>query len=428
MGSRLLWWPVGLVLLGAWGGLSVGRAQLQPPKVSGCEACHSKEAAEHKESAHAKRGITCVDCHGGDPNDMEETAMSPAKGFKGRIPRRSIPEFCASCHSRRDLMRPFGLPTSQYEEYLTSQHGQALLRGNTEVAVCTDCHRTHAIFPVDDPRSSVYATRLPATCSRCHSDPKMMAKYRLPTDIFEKYRRSVHGQSLMEGGNLASPNCASCHGSHGAAPPGVRSVEFVCGRCHTTTEEAFREGPHQEAANQGKMSPCISCHRHHDIEHPTHEMLRTLCTPCHTNPSNALEVGEHLYRTALDAERRLERAKALVQQAKERGLVTSEWEGMLQDAHTNLLQLAVAQHSLAPHRVEQHAAAVVAVEEDIQADLSRWEEQIALRRLALLFLWFYLGAVLIALFVKRWRVERPRQRILRQRFFERLREEKRGRP
>jgi hypothetical protein len=204
----------------------------------------------------------------------------------------------------------------------------------------------------------------------------------------------------------------------------VQSVEFVCGRCHINTEEAFRESPHQEAVNTGRMSPCSSCHRHHDIEHPTHEMLRTTCRSCHQNDNGPFELAERLHRIATDAEERLKRAQALIHEGKELGLVTSEWEGMVQDARTNLLQLAVVQHALLPHRVEQHAAAVVAVEEDIQAELDRWREQVYLRRVALVFIWFYLGAIILALYIKRWRVERPRQRLLRQRYFERRREGK----
>ena len=49
---------------------------------------------------HLQRGLSCADCHGGDPAAAEqEAAMDPAKGFVGRPSRQDIPQFCARCHA-----------------------------------------------------------------------------------------------------------------------------------------------------------------------------------------------------------------------------------------------------------------------------------------------------------------------------------------
>jgi hypothetical protein len=74
---------------------------------------------------------------------------------------------------------------------------------------------------VKDSRSPVHPLRLPETCARCHADSTHMAKYKLATNQFEDYRKSVHWEALAQRGDLSAPSCASCHGNHGAhAPPG----------------------------------------------------------------------------------------------------------------------------------------------------------------------------------------------------------------
>jgi formate-dependent nitrite reductase cytochrome c552 subunit len=48
---------------------------------------------------HAQKGLTCVDCHGGDPaRDDPDKAMSRRAGWKGKIERKQIPQLCGTCH------------------------------------------------------------------------------------------------------------------------------------------------------------------------------------------------------------------------------------------------------------------------------------------------------------------------------------------
>ena len=97
------------------------------------------------------------------------------------------------------------------------------------------CHGAHGIQPVKDSRSPVSTRRVAETCNKCHGDAALMAGYKLPSDVYAKWKKSVHYAARTEKGDLSAPTCNSCHGNHGAAPPEVGSVVNVCGTCHVVS-------------------------------------------------------------------------------------------------------------------------------------------------------------------------------------------------
>ena len=137
------------------------------------------------------------------------------------------------------------LRVDQEKEYATSVHGQLLKTGNTKVATCISCHGVHGIRAVNDALSSVYPLNVAETCAKCHGDAAHMAEFKIPTDQYANYKRSVHAKALYERQDLAAPTCNDCHGNHGAAPPGIASVANVCGQCHARQGELFQASPAQ---------------------------------------------------------------------------------------------------------------------------------------------------------------------------------------
>jgi cytochrome c553 len=98
-----------------------------------------------------------------------------------------------------------------------------------------------------DPRSTVNPVNVANTCARCHADASYMKEYSILTDQFAKYSTSVHHQALTVRGDLSAPTCTTCHGNHGAAPPGVDRVENVCSNCHTFQAQMYEKSSHKEA-------------------------------------------------------------------------------------------------------------------------------------------------------------------------------------
>jgi len=343
-----------LALLG--GALAAGLAA-QTGKDS-CVACHgalegslAEPTAAFQHDVHKVRGFSCVDCHGGDPTALDpETSMSRARGFKGKIDRRAIPELCARCHSDATLIHRFNprQRVDQLAQYRTSVHGRRLAAGDTRVANCVDCHGVHDIREVRDPLSPVHPLRLPETCARCHSDSDHMKGYGIATDQFEKYRRSVHWEALSRRGDFSAPSCATCHGNHGAAPPGVATVAHVCGSCHAVFENLFTKSPHKKAFDELGMPGCVVCHGNHEVAKPTMALVGvqpgSLCLNCHVEGDKGRQAAEFM-RSRIDE-------LATVLDGSEEILKRAERSGM--EVSPALVELSGGRESLIRAKVELH--------------------------------------------------------------------------
>lgn len=118
-----------------------------------CIQCHggldghlAEPIDDWSKSIHARNGVSCHDCHGGDPSDFA-MAMSPERGFLGVPDYEAVPEFCGRCH--------IGVE----KDYRSSAHGQALAEGGAQ---CVICHGNHA---VEEAQIGLINEE---SCTRCH--------------------------------------------------------------------------------------------------------------------------------------------------------------------------------------------------------------------------------------------------------------------
>jgi hypothetical protein len=340
-------------------------------KPSCVTSCHGPESVQHAESVHAQ-ALACVDCHGGDPAAHGDKAQShdPARGYRGKPPRASIPELCGNCHADAARMLPFALPTDQLAHYRNSNHGQALFgKGDTSVAVCTDCHGIHAILPAHDPRSATAPANLPDTCERCHADEARMKPYGLPTDSVARFLKGVHGRALRTQ-RRGVPSCADCHGSHGVTPPGVRGIVQVCGHCHVSTQEHYQRSPHftsdemhcqachEEKTSAYRRSSCTVCHNAHDVHQPGEwfyygdEVGR--CGHCHREQDGSLEVVTAIREGRERLDDAMAQTQRAIRSAKAQGLFLEYEEVYLRESARALISVQPLVHSVDKRAIEMH--------------------------------------------------------------------------
>jgi predicted CXXCH cytochrome family protein len=330
-----------------------------------CIECHKALGGDSEQmvnnfekDVHAIRGLSCVDCHGGDPNDMEDTAMDASKGFKGHIERNKIPELCASCHADANYMRKYNpnIPTDQYAKYLVSQHGKLNAQGDQKVAVCISCHSVHGIRPVTDPAAPVFITNAPKTCAKCHGDAEYMKEYGIPTDQFEKYSKSVHGKALLEKGDRAAPACHSCHGSHDAARPKTTAIGNICAQCHAMSRDLFVHSPHKAAHDRLGLPECEVCHGNHAIQRTSDAMLGTgkeaVCIQCHKEGTKAFAIANNMRASIEDLKGNLSQAQALVDRAEHIGMSVDEAKFDLGQGKNSLTQARAYIHSFSDTEVK----------------------------------------------------------------------------
>ncbi|MFN4218427.1 MAG: cytochrome c3 family protein [Candidatus Bipolaricaulia bacterium] len=386
-----------LTVLLSWGELrGVGQEQ------NSCLVCHSEIKVEYLEGVHRGFGVTCIDCHGGDPTTLEmQKAHALEAFFRGAPQRAEIPELCASCHSDPIKMKPYGLRTDQYAEYQTSQHGKLLAQGDTKVAVCSDCHTAHKILPAWEPRSTVHAENIPSTCARCHSDTKLMEPYGIPTNQFEGFRQSVHGTALLDQGNTKAPSCATCHGTHGAAPPGVEDVSTVCGTCHSNERLYFNTSPHKKPMDEQRISECASCHSNHQIEPTNRTLLDRACLACHSPDSKEQRVSQKIKTLLLGAQEALEEATQLFEQAQQKAVDVSAYHSRLVEARSYFLQALPVQHSLDIAQIEELTRRAKSIADDVRGGLHSLQGVFTIRLLGLTLVWVFLLLLMIVIYLVR---------------------------
>ena len=357
-----------------WLGLSVLIAgTLEAQTKNSCLDCHQNlpdplgvAVEKFSQDIHFQKGLTCASCHGGDPSsDDPEKSMSRAAGWKGRIERRQIPQLCASCHADAELMKKYNpaLRIDQFQQYKTSVHGKKWAAGDAKVAVCTDCHSVHDLRAPSEPRSTVHPTNVAATCSRCHADAGYMKPYGIPTNQFAAYSRSVHHDAMMVRGDLSAPTCTTCHGNHGATPPGVASVANVCSTCHVFQAQLFEKSPHKAAFATAGFPGCVTCHSNHEIKHPTDEMIGTggkaVCIECHAQGDPGYKIAGEMKAKLTELDGALSRSTSILDTAERAGMEVGQAK----------LQANQARDALVKSRVTIHAFDAAQLDQDVMPGL-----------------------------------------------------------
>ncbi len=276
--------------------------------ITTCGSCHDDIAEEFRQSEHwqafadgSASAPTCTDCHG------EHSILEPDddRAFVSRSKEVAV---CLSCHvDSVNVTSKMTHSAGFVAAYETSIHGRAFTEGNTDAAICSDCHGAHSAMKASNPNSLVNKANISTTCGNCHGD------------IAAEFDLSVHGAALV-GGNYDSPTCVSCHGEHEILEPedkdarvaAVNVAEHVCGPCHNSVAlvkkygissarfDSYNDSYHGLAVRFGDISVanCASCHGVHnifpsnDIRSTIHpENLNTTCGHCHPGANENFAVG-----------------------------------------------------------------------------------------------------------------------------------------
>ena len=131
---------------------------LTVPKVCG-EQCHTEQIESYAESVHGTevmdkrnpKAAVCTDCH--TTHNIASTSKDVTKLL--------IIENCGGCH------------LENFMTYRDTYHGQVTKLGYTYTAKCYDCHESHGILRVDDPKSKVHPDKRLKTCQQCHDGKKL---------------------------------------------------------------------------------------------------------------------------------------------------------------------------------------------------------------------------------------------------------------
>lgn len=257
-----------------------GNPNMRMPLENGEEISLHVDRILYRTSVHGQLGYACVQCH------TDITGFPhPERSYEShRDLTIAMSQACGGCHE------------PELEEYSGGEHAALIAEGDTNAAICADCHGSHSTE-----QFSATRTAIPQACQQCH------------LEIYEEYSESVHGAALFDEFNIDVPTCADCHNHHGNEGPAVEGFHLlspqVCGQCHEdadlmakydinadvfdtyfadfhgTTVHIFE----QVAPDQETNKPvCIDCHGVHNIKSPDDvestvfkQNLLGTCQRCH---------------------------------------------------------------------------------------------------------------------------------------------------
>lgn len=158
----------------------------------------------------------CTDCHG--IHGIQRGSHPKSWTFPW-----NIPQTCGQCHSDKEYMRSYRVPTTQEADYKESVHALALFeKKDLSAPVCNDCHGNHGAAPPE-------VTSIARVCRQCHPSPGKL------------FSESPHEKAFEE---MEISECEACHGNHRILPSSDKMLgtgeEGVCIQCHEEDSGAFR--------------------------------------------------------------------------------------------------------------------------------------------------------------------------------------------
>ena len=116
------------------------------------------------ESVHALKGVTCENCHGGDPSIADKIGahkdMTKRTDLESPVYYTNVPATCGKCHSK------------ELQNFQGSKHYQKL-EALKLAPTCTTCHAPHRFTLLDPEEFRNF-------CGNCHSVYKKVAPYDIP--------------------------------------------------------------------------------------------------------------------------------------------------------------------------------------------------------------------------------------------------------
>lgn len=281
---------------------AVGPQHMFRPPAAGndlCFSCHTKEGFSvqlnsgetlpltvdqkaFENSVHGQNQVACASCH------VDNSSFPHPKRTMETLRDVTLKYYtsCEQCHAE------------QFNKTLDSVHQKALAGGNTNAAVCADCHDPHTQQPMTDPASGKLLpdarVHVPETCAKCHNA------------IYETYKQSVHGTALTQEGNLDVPTCIDCHGVHNIQDPTTatfrNSTPFLCAKCHTDETLMKKYGLSTQVLNTYVADFHGTTVVLFDKTFPDQPTNKPVCTDCHgvhdivkvDDPAKGLAVKENL--------------------------------------------------------------------------------------------------------------------------------------
>ncbi|MAU10603.1 MAG: cytochrome C [Anaerolineaceae bacterium] len=219
---------------------------------------HEEVSATNRRELSIELSTACARCH----TDKFDETMDGVH-LMALIDGNEEAAVCSDCHTGHEVQRLTDedtgrpLPESSelaaqmceschadiYNVYANSVHGEAVLAGNSDAATCSNCHGVHSI--TGPTSSSEFRLFSPESCATCHADEELMAEYDISTDVFDTYVADFHGTTVTLFQRVT---------------PGQAFNSPVCVDCHGTHNIVSADDPSSTVMKENLLGTCQQCH------------------------------------------------------------------------------------------------------------------------------------------------------------------------
>lgn len=291
-----------MIHLGIWMVLCVGLVSAELPEKGSpageCMTCHKEKSAglyrQWFTSAHAKHGVTCIDCHAADKSEPDAY-----EHYDAYIATLVTPKDCGACHEK-EFNEVSGSHHAKAGQILQSKDAYlAHVAAGQPAAIqgCESCHGAQMIIDPNSPNKlskltwpnsgigrlnpdgsegscnachprhsfAISQARQPESCSKCHLGPDHPQK--------EVYEESKHGNTYYTNINkmnldshkwvvgedyYTAPTCATCHMS--ATSKQVASHDVGNRLSWNLRPPISKRQKDWKQKNENMKDVCVTCH------------------------------------------------------------------------------------------------------------------------------------------------------------------------
>ncbi len=179
---------------------------------------------EYLTSVHGKRlkqgdkkVATCIDCHSVHNILNVDNQLSP-------VYPKNVAKTCGKCHSDKDYMKEYNIPTNQKDLYMKSIHAKMLYEeDDLSAPTCNDCHGNHGAVPPG-------LRSISEVCGVCHTKEESL------------FTKGTHAKIFM---NIKKPECVTCHSNHLIKRYSTENLVDInkspCIKCHKENDDGYKD-------------------------------------------------------------------------------------------------------------------------------------------------------------------------------------------
>ena len=137
-------------------------------------------------------------------------------------------------------------------------------------------------------------------------------------------------------------------------------------------------------------------------------MYDTTCSrsECHDKDSSEYKIGQQIKTLITEANIILDEAQQSVENVKQQGVYTIEYEFALKEAQTYIKEVEPIIHTLSEQTIKEYTGKAIADSNKVKEDILKYSQSLRIRKVYLGIAWLFIFSLIVALYIRKRRADR----------------------